>query len=183
MKKLFAMAVLIAASCSLQPAIAQGYAGAAFGQSKAPGACTAGLTCDTSSQALRAFGGYTFGPHFAVEGSYADLGKATLSAGNATATVKTAALDVAAVGLVPLGARVMLAGKAGLYSASTKAGSNVGIGGSANNIGTTFGLGVRYALTPAVSLRAEFQRYMAVGNDSIGKSDVDTVTLGAAVRF
>jgi OOP family OmpA-OmpF porin len=170
------------------PAYAQNsgyYAGVSFGTSavNACGIVPPGLSCDDKDSTFKIFGGYQMSRNFAVELGYADLGKVTASGPGESRELSSTAWEIMAVGIFPLEKSFSLFGKIGLFSATTNLTSTVGRHGDDTSNGVTFGLGARYNFTKTFGVRADWQRYMDVGGDNVGESDVDTLTIGVVVRF
>lgn len=168
---------------------AQFYAGGGIGRSKMHDACAqlpAGESCKDTGTAWKAFLGYQFHRNFAAEAAYVDLGKATAS-GLFSAEGKSNGFDVAAVGIAPIADRVSLFGKIGIYRLDTKISGSVtglSITESQSNSDLTFGGGAQLALTQALAVRGEWQRYSRVGGDNVGgKSDIDILGVSALYRF
>jgi OOP family OmpA-OmpF porin len=123
-----------------------------------------------------------------MELGYHDFGKATESAPGASAEFKASAFELLAVGILPVTNEFSLYGKAGLYRGEVKATASVtGLGSGSiteTNIDLTFGVGAQYNFTRQFGVRAEWQRYMSMGdNATIGEADVDTMSLGVIYRF
>jgi OOP family OmpA-OmpF porin len=144
------------------PAWAQGYFGAAIGQS------TLASTDDT---AVKGFGGYQFTPNFAIEAGYQDLGGVSRNGLHASIT----AFDLSFIGAWELGNRFALLGRIGAYRANT---SDAG-----TNVGPIFGFGGRYALTQNAAFRLEWQRYARLGPQTQATLNVDVLSIGAVYRF
>src|SRR5689334_13047525 len=115
------VALALAASGLSFPALAQNrgwYVGGALGQAKAKDLCAgmpAGISvvsCDESAPALKAFGGYAFGRHLAVEGTLiqtgAFTGRFTINGSTVDSNVSATSLGGAAVGMLPLSDAVTL---------------------------------------------------------------------------
>src|SRR5258706_16364418 len=102
----FAVA-LLAASAAWSADDAGGYIGASLGVSSAPRICQQDVVrwCEGNSAALRGFVGYAFNHHFAVEAGLSALSSATA----------ITALDLSAIGAVPLAERVALYGRLGAF--------------------------------------------------------------------
>lgn len=129
-----------------------GYIGASLGTGLAE-VCEEDLTRRCKDLAtLRIFGGYDFNRHFGVEGAVLTFER---DAGTA--------FELTAVGLAPLSERVALFGKLGGFVADQQT-------------GLTFGAGVRFTITEAFGVRAEWQHYEASGGG-------DLVSLGVFFRF
>ena len=184
------------AACSA--AWAQGatkvYVGAALGQTKTKNACEgvpSTFTCDVKdNRAFKFFGGYQFTPNFALELGYHDLGAVKASNGD---TANLSALELSAVGSLPLANRFAVYGKLGVYNGESQVDavpvpainppppSTGWTGGS--NTDLTFGIGARYELTNAVAVRAEWQRFPGLGGSRRPELDVDVLSIGALLRF
>jgi hypothetical protein len=141
-------------------------------------ALTAGLTADgTPLEGGRIFGGYRFGPGFALEGAQTripPIGPAAVNQG----------ISVAGVSSVPLSDSVALVGKLGLnYSTSPFAGSSASISDLANG-GKLYGLGLSAQLRDNVELRLQSEHLgRAPGAPQGAAAASDSVLLGANVRF
>ncbi len=150
---------------------------------------------DENDTAYKAYLGYRFNEHFAVEGGYVDLGaaqyKASFTGGNAKVDWESHGVFVEAVGILPVGDAFSLFAKGGAYFSDNEADIEAtGPGGSAseslNDDGTSFvfGLGGEYAFSKTVSLRAEWERFTDVGDENeTGEADVDLVSVGVKVSF
>jgi OmpA-OmpF porin, OOP family len=210
-KLLIATAVLILLASRAVYAQDQGwYMGAGFGQTKADnaGSCSdfngvfnPGFSCsikDTDT-GWKLFAGYQFNKYLAVEGSYVDLGKFTISAnGNVGATAVAASGDAKPTGFGadvvaswPITNEFAVLGRAGVFTWSLDFPVNVSGGGisqSTNNKPTgsslDFGIGVKYDFAKNVGIRAEWTRYTDIGDDNTtGKSDVDLLSVSLVYRF
>lgn len=169
------------------------YLGLALGQSQADIDCTGTTSCDDSDTAWKVFGGFQFNRHFALEAGYANLGEVTAAvpAGGgipaADVAIEATAFELVGVGVLPLAERFSVYGKLGVYMADTEVRvSFAGLGSvtrSDDNTGLTFGLGLRYDVTPSLGVRAEWQRYSDVSADAFGESDLDLISLGVLWRF
>lgn len=188
----FATAILTASSA----AMAQGfYWGGSIGQSKAKDGCTGvAISCDDKSAAWKIFGGYQVNRNFGAELGYADLGKTkasgVTSGVNVDAKTKVNAWDLVGIGSLPVANKFSLYGKLGVYrgqvsdSATGSAGGFTAMAsGSSINTGLTFGFGAGFDINQNIAVRAEWQRYKAMGGDSTGKSDVVVLGVGLLYRF
>jgi OOP family OmpA-OmpF porin len=178
------------------PAAAQPYLGFSLGQSDVdesivvPGLLDRGGRVDGEDGAFKIFGGYQFNRHFALEAAIVDLGDVSYS-GNFTGTaplsgrveggrVQNSGFNLSAVGVVPLGERFVLFGKAGMflwYSEASDVTNGIATYSEADGADLSLGLGASMALGERVSLRAEWERF------DMSDVDVDLVTLGVAFRF
>ena len=188
--KLFAAALLLCGLVAASQASAQGfYIGGSVGQSNfddsnaIPDLITAG-TVDGSDTGYKIFGGYQFNQHFGLELAYVDLGKASYS-GNffgvpvTGGSVKTSGFNFSAVGTLPLGSNFALFGKAGFFTWESKASDTTGgvpFSGTENGTDLSLGIGASYNFTKNFAVRAEWERFKAVG-------DIDLLSIGAVYKF
>lgn len=165
------------------------YIGAAAGKARTGEGCLG--TCDTTNTTWRAYAGYQFNRHLAVEAGYVDFGKATVSATLAgvpvTSRIETSAWELVGVGLLPLTERFSIYGKLGLFryeSDATTSGAFVGAT-SASGTEFTLGAGVQYAITSNFAARFEWQHYTDVGAGIPGaeKDDISVWRLGGRYQF
>lgn len=185
------------------------YAGVGFGKSSydisasdidqaalAAGFSTASSTVDEDGNAWKVFAGYRFNPNFAIEGGWVDLGEADTStvttgpAATATGNVDASGLFVDAVGTLPLGVRLSVFGKAGIFAANVEARVVAVSGGAAatvtaddDSMEAKLGVGLNYDFNARFGARLEYERYFDVGGDNTGEGDVDLFMLGLYARF
>jgi hypothetical protein len=123
----------------------------------------------------RVFGGYRFGPGFAVEGARTRFGAPALAQGSET-------LSMAGVSSLPLNDSVTLVAKLGLhYPEASGPGSNLSLS-ELTGPGILYGLGLSLQLTDNVELRARSERFAHPPGSSQGTT-ADTFLFGANVRF
>ncbi|HEV3010285.1 MAG TPA: outer membrane beta-barrel protein [Burkholderiales bacterium] len=171
------------------------YVGGALGQVEHQDACEgASISCDEKDTGWKVFAGYQFNRYIAAELGYADLGESSASGVvgpiTARANFEVTAWELVAVGSYPVMERLSLFGKLGLYRAETElTGSGtvgtlvIPVSEKESNADVTFGFGVRFNITRNLGVRAEWQRYLDVGGDDVGESDVDFISLGVVFRF
>ena len=119
----------------------------------------------------KVIGGYQINRNFAAEVGYIDFGK-TSSGG---VDLKANAWEAVAVGILPVGDRFGVYGKAGFFWGETKA-----AGTSSDSVELTYGVGVQYTFTPNLGMRGEWQKYTDVGD---GTTDIDVLSVGVVFRF
>jgi len=183
------------------------YAGANVGQSSAKiddariasgllgsGFSSATITDDDRSTGYKIFGGYQYNKYLAVEAGYFDLGNfgfnaTTVPAGTLSGNIKLKGLNMDLVGTLPITEKFSVLGRIGVNYADTTD-SFVGTGAvnvldpnpSKRDTNLKVGVGLQYAFTPALAMRAEVERYRI--NDAVGnKGDIDLVSLGLIYRF
>ncbi len=171
------------------------YGGLSYGQSRAKideqritnillgsRASAFSLSSDDKDNGYKAFLGYQMNPSFALEAGYVNLGKfrwtaQTVPAGTLDGQVRVQGASLDLVGRAPLSNDFALIGRVGATYAKTRD-SFSGTGIVSNLIGDAsprtrkvnykVGVGVQYAITPAVLLRVEGERYRI--DDAMGSN-------------
>lgn len=150
---------------------------------------------DDNTNALKMQLGYRVSPNFAIESGYVDFGKfvydASFNGGETEVLFDAWAVNLSGVGILPLGEHLAVFGKLGLVLAMVDAETTANILGtkmrdleSSSSPEAAFGFGVDYNFSEAVTLRAEWERYVNVGDDSkTGESDIDLLTIGLGFGF
>lgn len=200
------LGLLIAAPVVAQEA-GQFYGGLSVGRSKAKidderiratllgaGLTTTGMSNDDSSTGYKLFGGYQFHRNFALEGGYFDLGQfgftsTTLPVGTLDGHIKLRGVNLDLVGRLPLGERFSVFAKVGGQYAQARdtfrgTGSVNALDPSPkrNELNYKLGAGLQYAFSPAVTLRAEAERYRV--NDAVGNhGDINFYSLSLVFPF
>ena len=121
-----------------------------------------------SDTGIKLFGGYEFNQYVAVEGAFVDLGDFVFGFFDQSGT----ALEV--VGYWPVGEEFKLFAKAGIFAWDLEV-----VGFTADD-GTdpTFGVGGQWAFAEHWAARAEYERFM-----DIGDGDVDFLSVSVLYRF
>lgn len=162
-----------------------------------------GIRSDETDTAWKIYGGYRFHRNFALEAGVVQLGEIAAETtvtslngvpvvpGTARSTVEAdPGFFLSGAGILPLN-QAHIFGRVGLYSIKVIGTATLsGVGGtlsaseSDRSTGLLFGAGIGYDFTPQFGVRAEFERYMDVGDTNTGGGgDVDVVSIGALVRF
>lgn len=183
------------------------YAGASAGRSTATiddakitssllsgGLTTTSIIDRERSNGFKIFGGYQLNKNFALEGGYFDLGKFgftanTNPAGTFEGETKINGLNLDLVGTVPITEKFSAFGRAGLaYANASDSFSGTGAvqvsnpNPSKRAMNYKVGLGLQYAFTDSLGMRAEVERYRV--NDAVGnKGDIDLFSVGLIYRF
>jgi OOP family OmpA-OmpF porin len=160
------------------------------------GFVSSSTSSDTSDSTWRVFAGANLLPWLRSEAYYADLGKTKWSAtvapdGFLSARIKAKAYGLTVAAHIEPLERLSLFAKAGVArteaDASFSGGGFVEIAqGSASKRETSgvYGVGAQYAITPRVSLRAEYDVHDKVGSDEMGgRYKVQSATLGVVLPF
>jgi len=184
------------AAAAAGPAAAQDqglYLGGSVGYSQFKDSCKQlPVPCEGEDTAVRAFGGYQFNRYVAVEGGFANLGKATGAGslgpgaqGSFQREVKEA-WDLTAVFGIPVTDQLSALVRGGMYRARTTL--NVQQTGfpdthdAGTNSGFNYGAGAEFRLGH-IGVRAEWQRWENVGVGSTGEDDIDVFSVGLIIRF
>ena len=185
--KFVVAALALAATASVQAA--DWYVGGSVGRSDYK-VDTAGATkSDKTDTGFKLFVGARLSPNFAIEGGYADLGKATASQG--TDSVKLALTAVPyldAVGILPLNPQWDLLGRFGVTSSKLKiSGTSAGVSASDSDRSTQahFGFGAQYNLSKTMAVRAEWERFRGkYSKNGVSESgNADLLSIGVTVGF
>ena len=161
---------------------------------QAGGLATSSISDRDRNHGFKLYGGYQLNKNFAIEGGYFDLGKfgytaTTVPAGTLTGDIKVKGLNLDLVGIVPLTEKFSVFGRAGLNYAEAKD-TFAGTGAvrvtnpNPSKKGTNYkvGLGVQYAITEALAVRGEAERYRV--DDAVGnKGHIDLLSVGLIYRF
>ena len=159
------------------------WAGVINDSNAVPDLITSG-SVDGKGTGYKIFGGYQFNQNFGAELAWVDLGKASysgtfLGAPVTGGTVKTSGLNISVVGTLPLSSGFALFAKAGLFSWEAKANDTTGgfpFSGTDNGGDVSFGIGASYNFTKNFGVRAEWERFKAVG-------DIDLLSVGVVYKF
>ncbi len=143
---------------------------------------------------FKAFGGYQFSPHFALEGGYFDLGEygfdaVMVPASTFSGDVEVRGINLDAVLKYPLTEKLSVLGRVGVTRAETE-GSFRSSGAALVSTASTkerdtnvkYGVGLQYDFTNAFAMRVELERYRI--DDSVGsRGDIDLASLGLVYHF
>lgn len=165
--------IAILVSCSISSAIARDdtsgkYVGFDVGQGDIDGATKRAASAG-------AFMGYRFSRAFAIEGAIHRLGHFDFDSGS-NGTVNK--FSLAAIGSVPVSAKVAIYGRAGVYVITGDRGVRPSALVGDNTAGFALGAGATYAFSPSVSGRVELQQTVSAGG-----SDWSQVNAGILFKF
>ena len=151
-------------------------------------------TEDNSSNGYKLFGGYQLNRNFAVEGGYFDLGRFnyalnTTPLGTFSGDTRVRGLNLDLVGMLPLSDRFTIFGRAGAAYAQSRANfTRTGAlplnfsSTSRNDTNLKVGIGMQYAITEALAVRAELERYR-VSDPVRNRGNIDMASIGLVYRF
>ena len=151
-------------------------------------------TEDNSSTGYKLFGGYQLNRNFAVEGGYFDLGRFNYSLnttplGTFSADTRVRGLNLDLVGILPFNDQFSFFGRVGAAYAQSRA--NFARTGaqtltsaptSRNDTNLKVGLGMQYAITEALAVRAELERYR-ISDPVRNRGNIDMASVGLVYRF
>jgi opacity protein-like surface antigen len=173
MKK-FAIAVVLL--LMLTPvALAKAYVGASLGTADSS---VSGVSGDDTS--WKFLGGYTFTKFVGIEGSYRDLGGVDETIGTTSIGMDVSSIDVFGVGILPVGKRFDVFGKAGFAHVEVDATvsdpffGTVSASDSENEL--ALGAGFNFKFGENFALRAEYETFDTADN-------MDVISAGAVWRF
>lgn len=158
------------------------------------GAIGLSSTVNDSAGTVMIGAGYKFVPQASVEVAYLKASdfnyKATFAQGTATETFSGSGVGVNVVGYLPVAEKVDLYGKLGIWSFSVDDTATISAAGfaqakqSSSNTTPMIGVGVEFKVTPQFAIRAEYDHFSKIGDDStIGSSKLDYLSAGIAFSF
>ena len=172
------------------------YLGGAGGVSQFRSSCNdVPVACDDRDTGWKAFAGYQFTKNLAVEGGYTHLGKISangvLTGVAVNADGKAKGWELTAIALFPVYDAFSVYGKLGAFWSEVDVAITGTIPGftattstTARSTSLTYGAGVKYAFTPNVGARLEWQRYQKVeGGSNNGDDNIDLFSLGLLYNF
>jgi OmpA-OmpF porin, OOP family len=160
------------------------------------GLSTSNFIKDDRDTGYKLFGGYQFNRNIGLEAGFFDLGNfgyaaSTAPAGSLLGDIRVRGLNLDLVGTLPISERFSVLGRVGVNQArvdGTFAASGAvrlpfaSANTSERSTGYKAGIGLAYALTNALSVRAEAERYRI--KDSVGnRGHIDQVSVGLVYRF
>jgi OmpA-OmpF porin, OOP family len=144
-----------------------------------PGVTHSITSSDERRTGYKVFGGYQMNRYFGVEAGYFNLGKSTFQsttvpAGTLNGQLRAEGFNLDLVGTAPLSENFSLIGRIGAQNAKTR-GTFAGTGAalvanptpSRRETNYKAGVGMQYALTSSMLVRAEVERYRI--NDAVGE--------------
>ena len=158
-----------------------------------PGFVVNSVSGDDRDTGYKLYGGYRLSRNFAIEGGYFDLGRFNYTynstpAGSLNGNLRVKGLNLDLVGIVPLTERFSVFGRVGAAYAQSKTGfSRTGTvplpgGRDEKDTNLKLGVGLQYAFTDQLSVRAELERYRI--NDAVRKRDhIDMASVGLVYQF
>jgi OOP family OmpA-OmpF porin len=160
-----------------------GYIGASAGESKFRTDCNRTVTqfeCDTKDTGFKVYAGGRMNQWLGLEIGYTDFGRIRASGGEVDAW----AIPLSLVAGVPFGERFSAFGKVGgLYGRTDVSASLEELieTGDKSGWGWTYGVGMAFAITPQIQLRADWDRHKL--DFAGGREDVDMLSAGLQFRF
>jgi opacity protein-like surface antigen len=160
-----------------------------------------GYSCssDTADSGRKAFIGYQIGKSVAVELAYVNFGEYDMSASGAitgfpatgNSETKIKGYNLSLLANFPVNEKFSFLARAGVFRWDYKTSATVSAMGltegdseSATGTDLASGLGVQYDFSNTLGVRAEWQRFMDVGNPDItGKTDIDLTSLSFVFKF
>jgi hypothetical protein len=179
MRKLLFGTLFVAGLCALcvPAAQAKAYVGAAAGQGNAT-VDGPGESFNGSDTGYKLLGGYRVMKFFSVEADYRDFGGLSDNIAGEEITIDTTALDLFAVGVVPIGTSFEVFGKAGYAMWDAKFSSSLSPGSySDDGNDLAYGIGAAYNFSK-VGVRLEYELFDIEDTD-----DVSMASVGAVFRF
>ncbi len=177
-RKVFRCLVLVAAACLVSTGTFAGaYVGASAGQSNTQIDAGGGTSFDGSGTSFKIQGGYRVMKYFGVEADYRDFGSQDDTVLGQAIEVDTTALDLFAVGVIPVGGAFEVFGKAGFSSwdADIQAVGQPSVSDDGGDL--AYGLGGAYTFGK-FAVRLEYEQF-----DIEDADDVNIASMGFEFRF
>jgi len=154
-----------------------------IGQVSTPDLCSdLGIpSCTDSSIAYRFGAGYQLNPNVGFEVGYATGIEYSASGGGAWADLTASGLQFAVIGYLPLNDTTEILGKFAYAKIDVSVESSFGAD-SYNNSNTAFGLGVRFAVSPQIKIRAMYEDFGTVKSYT-GDPGSNTNMISAGLQF
>ncbi len=183
MKKILTACALAAAALTAAPVFAQGYVGVGVGSSKISGFDNGTITGGNTSKGMaKIYGGFQFTPNWGVEGQYSGLGKRDVAnAGVAVGSFTTSQFSIAGTGTLPLSSGFSLLGKLGV--SANRVNAPAGAFNSSNNTSALIGIGAAYSITPALSVRVEYEDFGKLGTVAANGSTVRANAYSISLKY
>jgi len=194
---LIAASLVPAAADAADPMIFREYFAAGASMRAWRGACdratpAAGFNglCDDSGTGSKVLGGYRMTRHSALEIAYDTFGQAaasgSLNGSPVDGSLRGSGVSVSLVGWLPVADDWDLGVKAGLMRWSVRAERYLSTRAEIRDDGFsgTAGFAVTWYFQPQAGLRLDLDRHFGVGDaGTVGRYDIDTVTVGLVLRF
>ncbi|MBG9389291.1 OmpA family protein [Caenimonas aquaedulcis] len=199
----------VCGGASAQPLDSGWYAGGSAGRSAATiddtrirgglagqGLGTTSIDDRDRSNGYKLFGGYQFSPYIGVEAGLVDLGRfgytaQTTPAGSLNGDIRVRGMNLDLVGTLPLFGRLSALGRVGVASLRSSDGFSAtgaarvpyaNANPSQRSANLKLGAGLSYAVTDALSVRLEGERYRL--KDAVGNTGhADLLSVGLVYRF
>ncbi|MES2975333.1 MAG: outer membrane beta-barrel protein [Pseudomonadota bacterium] len=151
------------------------------------------VTEDNRDTGYKLYGGYRLNRNFAVEGGYFDLGKTnytftTAPPGSFSGESSVRGVNLDLVGIAPLSDRFSVFARVGAAYARSRVDTTttglVPAGGSGSRSGTNLkvGVGMEYAFTESLGVRAEWERYR-IKDTLRNRGSIDMASVGLVYYF
>jgi OmpA-OmpF porin, OOP family len=193
--KWVAVVLGLVAAAAAAPAVAQQkglYVGGSLGLAQYNTTCeNQPVPCDDTDAGFRIFGGYQFSRWVGIEAAYVDMGKVKAEGvdavlGPVSSEAEPYGFDVTAVVSWPILDWMSLIGRLGAHRMRAEGETTVGGVTSPRpaktSSGFTYGVGAEFRVA-GLGIRAEFQRYDAVGHPVSGEDDIIFYSAGVLWRF
>ena len=138
---------------------------------------------DPGSMSLSA--GYRFSPSFALEGGGLFIGDSTIYTSTTSYTLRQGAVNIFAVGFLPIGQSIELFGKAGIGFHTARVTNNLsGVYNQYTTMNPLLGLGAKFNINSRFGLRLQWESLgKAKATESDPGADLSRLSIGGVLNF
>ncbi len=183
MKKNLLIALFAAAAVAPFAAQAQAYVGGSVGYAEQKLVIPGVGSLKENDTSYKLFGGYMLNKNIGVEAGFGDLGTVSITGDGETVTSNPKMFFAAFTGVVPVSNMISVTGKVGFARTNTTL-TVVGEGSEKmKHTSPLLGVGVSFAVTPKISVVAEYEHFFNIVAEGEGKLKANALSAGVRFNF
>jgi len=183
MKKNILIALFAAATIAPVAAQAQAFIGASIGRAEQKVVIDKVGSLKDNDTSYKLFGGYQFTKNIGVEAGFGDLGTVSIDDGTDIVKSNPKMFFAAVTGTVPVTNVISATGKIGFARTNTTM-TVVGLGDEKiKHTSPLLGLGMSFAVTPKISIIAEYEHFFNIVSQGEGKLKANALSAGVRFNF
>lgn len=183
MKKNILIALFAAAAIAPVAAQAQAFIGASIGHAEQKLTIKNVGSVKENDTSYKLFGGYQFTKNIGVEAGFGDLGTVSITGGGDTVTSNPKMFFAAVTGTVPVTNVISATGKIGFARTNTTLTSAGVADEKMRHTSPLLGLGMSFAVTPKISIVAEYEHFFNIVSEGGGKLKANALSAGVRFNF